>query len=52
MHETCLAGALRVVGEMRKWRTGKKRGGLEAGFTVGKCKNFAGEWGGPKGHIS
>ena len=28
MHETCLAGALRVVGEMRKWRTGKKEGAL------------------------
>ena len=28
MHETCLAGAFRVVGEMRKWRTGKKEGAL------------------------
>lgn len=38
MHETCLAGALRVVGEMRKWRTGKKKGAWKQALLLANAR--------------
>ena len=38
MHETCLAGALRVVGEMRKWRTGKKEGAWKQALLLANAR--------------
>lgn len=52
MHKTCLRGARRVGGKTGNGGLEKREGPWKQALLVGKCKNFTGEWEGPKRNIS